>query len=76
MQMNKEWTAYINEAVRNYKKPEYKIYMSYGSPMWVAYCKALREAKKQTVAYKLYKVKQAFRILIKVCAREWFKIRL
>jgi len=71
-----EYMAYLREATRNHKYNGMKIYVGYGSPMWCAYRKAQRELEKQTLRYKMYKVKQAFRVLVKICFREWFKIRL
>lgn len=71
-----ELYRYISDNVSNFRKPETKIYVSYGSPLWCAWRKAQREAHKQTTRYQVYKVRQAFRILVKLCVRQWFKIRL
>lgn len=70
------WQGAMDQAIKNYKRQEPRIFVSYGGYMHRAYLKAEREAYRQTTRYKLYKVKQAFRVLVKICFREWFKIRL
>lgn len=75
MYINKEWTAYIETAIRNEKKMP-RIHIAYGSPMWVAYKKAKRELYKKSIPGKIGKVRQVFRVLVKLCLREWFNIKL
>lgn len=70
--LNKEWTDYLNSAVRQRsKRGEFKIYVAYGSPMWVGYKKAERELYKRTFAYKLKKLRQAIRVLFAVVVRSY-----
>jgi hypothetical protein len=66
------------ERVINTPRPLYgpTMFVQWGGSFHLTYLKMKRDARKKTTAYKLYKVRQAFRVLVKLCFREWFKIKL